>query len=411
MARADIINAHIAFQERLTKLNYSKTIRFAAYKGGSADCSSLQAQAMCYAGLPLLDKNKGELLTSTYQVNDPNWELIYPAKLSDIGKTFVNYAKAYGSKKPEKGDLVFFSFNHSSTRANKITHIAAVRNEKEYIHTGNNTEKLCTKPISTYGSSNIVAVMRLKSGVTEIARPTLKAGSTPKYVVRMLQARLNHTLDCKLTVDGVFGSGTTTQLNNYKKQMGLPQDGICDNNTWNKLFGSTSTTPIPTPTPDNTLGTDNLSANVTGIKTSLNVRSGPGTSYKVLGTLKNGAAVIVTKKDYAKGWHQVNHNGKAGYVSSAYIKTGTLAPIIPSTDPSISRLLKIGYSGEDVLAVKRWLFNNNWYTSNIKQITNITFGNDTLAAVKRFQKFKKLAVDGIVGKNTITAMGGKWTGK
>lgn len=38
------------------------------------------------------------------------------------------------------------------------------------------------------------------------------------------------------------------------------------------------------------------------------------------------------------------------------------------------------------------------------------FGDNTESAVKKFQKAKGLTVDGKAGKNTITALGGKWNG-
>ncbi len=38
------------------------------------------------------------------------------------------------------------------------------------------------------------------------------------------------------------------------------------------------------------------------------------------------------------------------------------------------------------------------------------FGKDTDTAVRAYQKKKNLTIDGIVGKNTVVALGGKWTG-
>ncbi|WP_419741659.1 SH3 domain-containing protein [Paraclostridium dentum] len=59
--------------------------------------------------------------------------------------------------------------------------------------------------------------------------------------------------------------------------------------------------------------------------TSLNVRSGYGSSYSKIGTLSNGAKVeIVESKD---GWHKIKYNGGYGYVSGDYIKVdGSTAP-------------------------------------------------------------------------------------
>ncbi|TQO56618.1 SH3 domain-containing protein, partial [Paraclostridium bifermentans] len=46
--------------------------------------------------------------------------------------------------------------------------------------------------------------------------------------------------------------------------------------------------------------------------TSLNVRSGYGSSYSKIGTLSNGAKVeIVESKN---GWHKIKYNGGYGYV-------------------------------------------------------------------------------------------------
>lgn len=51
---------------------------------------------------------------------------------------------------------------------------------------------------------------------------------------------------------------------------------------------------------------------------SLNVRSGPGSSYKKLGTLKNGANVTVTGESGT--WYIIDFGGKTGYVAKSYIE-------------------------------------------------------------------------------------------
>ena len=55
---------------------------------------------------------------------------------------------------------------------------------------------------------------------------------------------------------------------------------------------------------------------------SLNVRSGPGTTYKILGTVhKNDVVRIVGEANASDGkvWYQINYNDGKGYVSSSYI--------------------------------------------------------------------------------------------
>ena len=59
---------------------------------------------------------------------------------------------------------------------------------------------------------------------------------------------------------------------------------------------------------------------VTGVNTSLNVRSGASTSASIIGTLKNGAKVDITGE--SGNWYKINYNGRVGYVSKDYVKKG-----------------------------------------------------------------------------------------
>jgi len=68
----------------------------------------------------------------------------------------------------------------------------------------------------------------------------------------------------------------------------------------------------------------------------------------------------------------------------------------------VNRIIKI--RGNDVKAVQRVLARLGLYTGTIDGI----FGKLTRAAVMLFQRKHGLKVDGIVGKVTCTAMGGKW---
>ncbi|MGL5616215.1 MAG: SH3 domain-containing protein [Sarcina sp.] len=56
---------------------------------------------------------------------------------------------------------------------------------------------------------------------------------------------------------------------------------------------------------------------VTGLSTSLNVRSGAGTNYGVIGSLSLNATVKITGESGT--WYKIDFNGKTGYVSKQYI--------------------------------------------------------------------------------------------
>jgi uncharacterized protein YkwD/uncharacterized protein YceK len=60
------------------------------------------------------------------------------------------------------------------------------------------------------------------------------------------------------------------------------------------------------------------------VNTLLNVRSGPGTNYSVLGTLSYGTAVRrVAILD--NGWSRIEYNSSTAYVSSKYVQTTEVA--------------------------------------------------------------------------------------
>ena len=69
--------------------------------------------------------------------------------------------------------------------------------------------------------------------------------------------------------------------------------------------------------------------------TTLNVRSGAGTSYSVLGSLSKGTKVEVIST--TNGWSKINYNGSIGYVSSQYLSSS-------STDSSTSTTSSISDS-------------------------------------------------------------------
>ena len=70
--------------------------------------------------------------------------------------------------------------------------------------------------------------------------------------------------------------------------------------------------PEPTPAPSFTpMGT------IVNCISGVNVRSGPGTNYRILGLAPKGAVYTVIEKIGA--WYKVDFNGKVGYISSRYL--------------------------------------------------------------------------------------------
>jgi hypothetical protein len=68
----------------------------------------------------------------------------------------------------------------------------------------------------------------------------------------------------------------------------------------------------------------------------LNVRTGPGTAYPIVGGLSLGDAVKVAGKNAASDWLQIDYNGQEGWIAAAYADlTGSLAtvPEIPAPPP------------------------------------------------------------------------------
>lgn len=73
----------------------------------------------------------------------------------------------------------------------------------------------------------------------------------------------------------------------------------------------------------------------TGIVTTsvLNIREGPGTDYPKTGSLLKGAQVDVVKQNGS--WLNISlKNGVSGWVHSDYIKTSTVSPATPPTNPN-----------------------------------------------------------------------------
>ena len=164
-----------------------------------------------------------------------------------------------------------------------------------------------------------------------------------------LQAQQSHALT--LTFDPVDWEGTVTWTSSDETCATVNEDGVVTNvnssGSQRRAVITATTgshtvtctvycqssapvtpapaTPSPTPPPEPTQTGDianGSKGSIVNASTGLRVRSGPGTSYDVLASLKNGDSVTVVS--YAgDGWYEIKYAGsngtKTGYIMGEYI--------------------------------------------------------------------------------------------
>ncbi len=105
------------------------------------------------------------------------------------------------------------------------------------------------------------------------------------------------------------------------------------NGTWTTLQGSSTAipqVPIEAEAVPLTFGIPTgLRARAT---TNLNIRSGPGTSYPVIGWLAAGVDVAVVGRNSTSSWWEINFSHGRGWISAGYVQLeGTLGAAVPVT--------------------------------------------------------------------------------
>lgn len=130
---------------------------------------------------------------------------------------------------------------------------------------------------------------------------------------------------------------------------------------------------------------------------SVNIRSGPGTSYSIVTSLTNGTKVTRIKKAVATAngytWDKIQlSNGKIGYVATNYL-------VIVASD--------IGYTYgkyyDEIAAIKAYFkYETGHYTDTIDK----QYNNELVTAVEEYQEAYGLSVkDGTINNETLTHMG------
>ena len=245
----------------------------------------------------------------------------------------------------------------------------------------------------------LIIVLLSASGAAALTLyQTLEYGDSGDDVVKLQESLNTLGFNCG-SVDGKFGSGTEDAVKAYQKSMGLKQDGKAGTLTLNALYNAADAakTTYEPATNSSTLEYGDSGERVRLLQDAL---KGLGYSVgKVDGKfgLLTRAAVIAFQR--AKN---ITADGLAGtktlelLYSSANTPTPGSSPPSSGASSSISRSLRKGSRGNDVLAVQTKLKELGYYTGSLDG----DFGRGTLAAVISFQKKNSLKQDGVVGSST-----------
>ncbi|WP_283696394.1 SH3 domain-containing protein, partial [Clostridium perfringens] len=131
---------------------------------------------------------------------------------------------------------------------------------------------------------------------------------------------------------------------------------------------------------------------VVKVNSALNMRSGPGSNYGVIGTLRNNDEVEIIKE--VDGWYEIKFNGKSGYVSSQYIKvldneSNEEKPVEPEK-PSVS------LNKQGVVKVNSALNMRSGPGSNYGVIGTLR-NNDKVEIIKEVDGWYEIRFNGKVG--------------
>lgn len=239
--------------------------------------------------------------------------------------------------------------------------------------------------------------------------------------VMLLQSALNALGYACGNADGVFGSGTLRAVKRFQGANGLTADGKAGTRTLQRmevlLSSGSNTAPTAAPTPTATANPGSgylvpsriLRAGYTGEDVrSVQLRLTELRYYTGTATAVYDDATMAAVRLFQL-YNGLVADGTAGsktyavlYAATAIPNPGTptTAPTpVPTEDPGYiipTRILRAGYTGEDVRSVQLRLTELGYYTGTI----NATYDASTIAAVRAFQRRNGLTVDGLAGSGT-----------
>ena len=243
---------------------------------------------------------------------------------------------------------------------------------------------------------------------------TLRQGSTGS-AVEQVQFWLNTLAQYdsaipSVTVDGVYGTGTANAVRAFQRRYGLTVDGVAGQNTWNELYDEfrsiQSDNGAPNAYPGTPLRQGASGQNVRLIQFWLKIAR---TVYSSLNNVtvdgQFGAATTAAVKKF-QSYFGLTSDGVVGRATwtKLYEVYNDIAnrllssSLRPGEYPGI---LRRGSTGTAVRELQFYLYLMSAYESSIPTVSiDGSFGAATETAVRAYQRFAGLTVDGIVGRTT-----------
>lgn len=247
---------------------------------------------------------------------------------------------------------------------------------------------------------------------------TLRVGSSGS-AVEQLQYWLNvlaqyYSAIPSVTVDGVFGAGTEAAVRAFQRRFGLTVDGVVGQTTWNAIYAQYSSIQSDNGTPNAYPGTPlregDRGANVKLAQFWLKIAR---TTYSSLSNLTvdgifgAGTTTAVRRFQTYFGLTSDGVIGRTTWNKLHEVYTGVANKLLsPSLRPGdFPGTLRRGSSGTAVRELQYYLYIMSAYESSIPTVSiDGQFGAATEAAVRAFQRFAGLTVDGVVGRTTWNAL-------
>ena len=242
----------------------------------------------------------------------------------------------------------------------------------------------------------------------------LRTGSTGS-AVEQLQFWLNTLAQYEssipsLTVDGVYGTGTANAVRAFQRKYGLTVDGVVGRVTWTEVYDQfrsiQSDNGTPNAYPGTALREGASGQNVRLVQFWLKIAR---TVYSSLSNVtvdgKFGSATAAAVRRF-QTYFGLTSDGVVGRTTwnKLYEVYNDIAnkllssSLRPGEYPGV---LRNGSSGTAVRELQFYLYLMSAYESSIPAIAiDGQFGASTEAAVRAYQRFAGLTVDGIVGRTT-----------